>query len=312
MTPLAQSTEPSSTRLPANALALALVGTLAALSLTMIHPSGALLVGPLVLGVPHLLGDLWVLLRRPAASRDLARFVAAPLLGLVALRGAGLAGFTYPAWVEVVLGTGAVLLGAASTRSATRVFLVALACTPAWLAADHVALVLGHLHNAVAVALLVAWGPRAVGLAVLGATAAGLAAIGGGLLDGRLVDFGPLHPAELVAALAPDVAAPWGERLVLSYAFAQLVHYLAWVALLPACLRDAGATARRPYLAALRADLGGPLVGAGLLASVGLPLAGMFDPAGVRTGYLSLVLFHGWLELAAVAAFRARGEALPA
>ena len=38
-----------------------------------------------------------------------------------------------------------------------------------------------------------------------------------------------------------------------------------------------------------------------LLGVAALPLLGCLDPAGTRAAYLSLVLFHGWLELSLAA-----------
>ncbi len=41
----------------------------------------------------------------------------------------------------------------------------------------------------------------------------------------------------------------------------------------------------------------------GVIAVAALPLAGLFEPLMMRNGYLSLVLFHGWLEIAIIAHF---------
>ena len=61
---------------------------------------------------------------------------------------------------------------------------------------------------------------------------------------------------------------------------------------------------RRPFLTALRADLGRPLLAAATVGALALPLAATWDPVHVRAGYLSIVLFHGWMELSVVAAWR--------
>lgn len=286
---------------PVAAVAVALV--LGAAALTWLAPMPALLLAPLLLGVPHVVGDLWVLLLRPGAQRRVWPWVVAPLLGLVLLRALAAAGLGVPAPAEVALGALAVLLGAASTRSAQRVGLALLACLPLLVFWDRVGLVLGHLHNAVAVAVLVWWGPRRLGLAVAGVCVVVAAAIFAGLADGALAPFGGLDPDSLARTLAPGVAAPWAGRWVSSFCFAQLVHYLCWVGLLPVLLRDRPGP-RRPLLAALRADLGRPLVAAAVVGAVAVPLLATWDPVAVRSGYLSLVLFHGWMELSVLAAWR--------
>ncbi len=161
---------------------VACLGAVLAFALTGLAPGPALLVAPLLFGVPHVLGDLWVLLLRPGAPR-------------------------------------------AARRGHPR--------RPPRGGVDPLAL--AHLHNAVAVMLVFASGPRAVGLALAALSGAGPVAILGGALDGRLTAFAGL------------------ERTALAHA---------------------------------------------------LPFAGVWDPVRVRAGYLSIVLFHGWLELSVLAAWR--------
>jgi acyl dehydratase len=78
--------------------------------------------------------------------------------------------------------------------------------------------------------------------------------------------------------------------VVASYAFAQLVHYAVWLDLAPRAL--GGPSLRRevglPFLIAIGA----------LTLAVGVGAIG--SPLAARNGYLSLVIWHGWLELAAL------------
>ena len=46
-----------------------------------------------------------------------------------------------------------------------------------------------------------------------------------------------------------------------------------------------------------------PLVAAAVVGAFVLPAWGMVDPVEARSGYLYLVLFHGWLELGVLAAW---------
>lgn len=276
---------------------------LVCLGLTVRAPTAAMLLAPLLLGVPHVLGDLWVLFFRPGGIHRVGAWIGPPLLALIALRAGMALGLDYPSALEPLVGTAAVLLGAASTRSPRRIGAAALLCLPVWAAPAAAALLLGHLHNAVAVGLLLLWGPRRLGLTMALLSLGGLGLIAAGVADAALRPFAGLDPASLVASLAPGLPHPWADRLVLAFCFGQLVHYLCWTALLPACLRDAGGP-RRPLLRALRQDLGAPLLLLGGLGALALPLAGLGDPVLIRSGYLSVVLFHGWMELAALAAFR--------
>lgn len=293
---------PAADTRPATLPVVAVALTLVAAAVTAWAPMPALLLAPLLFGVPHVLGDLWVLLLRPGAPRRVAAWIAGPILALLALRSAAALGVTYPPWVEVIVGTAGVLLGAASTRSPARIALALAVCSPAWLFLGQTPLVLGHLHNAVALVLVLAWGPRGVGLGLALITAIVFALTFAGVFDGALGPFGGLTPAGLAASLAPGVAQPWADRWVTSFAFAQLLHYLCWVWLLPAAHKDSRGRSRG-FFEALRADLGLPLLAAGALGAVLLPLLGFWDPVQARAGYLSLVLFHGWLELAVLAAW---------
>jgi hypothetical protein len=259
----------------------------AALGLTLAAPMPVLLWAPLVFGIPHLLGDLWVLGWSAGAPNGALRWVAGPLALMMVLRALAAAGWGAPANADVLAGTAAVLLGAASTRSVARLGAAAALCVPLWVFAAYVPLVLAHLHNVLAVGLVCLWGPRRLGLGLALASALGVAVILGGAADGALAPFGGLEPGSLAATLAPGLSAVWAERSVTAFCFAQLVHYLCWVWLLPTV---SGASAG-----------GGALVlGALLLPAVALAA----DPAQVRAGYLGFVVFHGWFELAMLAAWR--------
>ena len=47
-------------------------------------------------------------------------------------------------------------------------------------------------------------------------------------------------------------------------------------------------------------ELGRVGIAAGLLLLITLPMLGLFDATGARSAYLSIVLFHGWLEIALI------------
>ena len=109
--------------------------------------------------------------------------------------------------------------------------------------------------------------------------------------------LGGLSFEGLRATLAPGLAGAAADRVVLTFAFAQLVHYSVWLFLIPVTLAS---SSRAWVLRDLGDDFGGSGRAAILVAVLALPILGLLDPAGARSAYLSLVLFHGWLEVAMI------------
>ncbi len=273
---------------------------------TAFVPLWLLSLGPVILGVPHLLADVRYLVVRPGLHRQWAFWLAVPALlavGLGAPPAVGLLALFPAALAPQARGVGArvlVLLGA------TALVTVALR----WELPFIVGLV--HLHNVIAVGLwllLRRRGPS--GVATLGLIAAVAAFILLGGVD-PLVTLARGWEAnatgnrfdDFVAGAAPGVSGPWAQRLVLSFAFMQSVHYGVWLRLVPDDLRHRAAP--RPFKAswaALRAELGvWPLAGF-TLAALAIAAWGALDLHGARLGYLRLGAFHGYLELAVLAFF---------
>lgn len=277
---------------------------------TLVAPLWSLALGPLVLGVPHLLVDVRYLAAAPGHLAD-RRWLAAVGVPLVfsGLGGGVVAG--------LVAATGAVLVLGVSPRRRVMGLLVVAAVALA-LAALPIApdLVFAHAHNFLAVLLWWLWRPRRGRLHLLPLAlfaACGIALLGGALapLDLPLVapDGGGWreHLAQLAPGLPPDAAT----RLVLLFAFAQSVHYGIWLRLVPE--EDRARDTPRTFAASLRAlerDLGAPaLVGTAALA-LGLIVWALFDLGAARDGYFRLATFHGSLELSALAALVAGGASL--
>jgi hypothetical protein len=296
----------------------------AALVLTAATPLWLLLLAPLVLGVPHVVADIRYLLLTPvAASRRLAWGLLVPLAALTALRLAVVLGA--PGWprAEVLLGLAAVVAGIAVVNATPWKRTLGLlgvgmlaAVTMAW--PGFVAFTLGHLHNVIAIGLWLAWAraSRRDILATVTLVAAAALAIGSGVFDPIFAASGGLSsPAAgldldaLAATLAPGLGATAAVRVVLLFAFAQALHYAVWLVLLPAAARDG--RERRSLVTTLRADLGRAGLAAALVASLAVPVAGLVDAAGTRAVYLSLVLFHGWLEVAIIARSMVARDAAP-
>lgn len=306
--------------------ALLLGHALLALVLALLAPAWLLVVGPLLLGVPHLVSDVRHLVIRPALpglARPLLLGGSALLLGARALEEAGVRGME-----RVELGLAGVLLFAAivlarraSTAPPARVAgaaVFALALSGAALAWPREArLLLGHGHNVVALLLWAAFYRRGKSGAVWVVTCVlGIAAL---LVLSPLAWFGFQHGAQsafglhsLAAAdtLAPGVSSvPLALGIVASFAFLQAVHYAVWLHAIPqdATRGDATLTFRMSWRA-LGRDFG-PWLLLGIMGLVLLvPLAGMVAPLPTKSFYLSLSSFHGYLELAAAALFFVSGK----
>jgi hypothetical protein len=268
-------------------LALALVAVAAA-------PVPVMLWTPLLLGVPHVVADVRWLVVQPAWGGQARPWLWATILSLGACRAAALMGHGPPVGVELGLGLAAAL-GALWSGGGRAAALVGwgLCAAAAWSAPAGFALAVGHLHNGVALLLWALLGDRSARWVVAGAAAA-TAAIFAGALDGASWSpVGGLSLDGLAATLAPGLAAPWSTRVVTSFALLQLLHYAAWLVWIPRAAGERGSW---------REALGTPAVVAVAVASVGLPAAAALgSPAAVRAGYLSLVLFHGWIELVTLA-----------
>ena len=288
--------------------AMAGIGIVVAFALTAVVPLWLLVLGPLVWGVPHLVADVRYLVVRTGLLRRAATATAITLPVLLA----GVTGLG----TRAGLGATLVAIVAARTDSTLRrgaALALGLALwSAAWCFPRASDLVFAHAHNLAALALWWAWRARAGRwhLAPLGLFALAFAAIGGGALDavvaaahGWSAPTPRLPAGALLLALAPLprhlVAA---HRLVLLFAFAQAVHYLAWVRLIPEEARPS-ATPRsfRQSGRALRRDLGAPLTGLALLLAGALAAWGFVDVAAARAAYLRVALFHGHLELAVIA-----------
>src|SRR5215510_11801015 len=136
----------------------------AAAILSWFAPLPLVLVGPLLLGVPHVIGDVRVLwLGRPGGfGGSAARAVLVPLFVLTLLRGASLLGLGSNPALEIASGMAAVLLAATmGARSPPAAKAWAAGCVALGIVAivfpRATTVVLAHVHNLVAFGLWVAW-----------------------------------------------------------------------------------------------------------------------------------------------------------
>ncbi len=288
------------------AAVLAAFAGVAALTLVM------LAVAPVVLGVPHVAADVrYLVLRRATlARRSWAPLVVAAVVSTVAAALGDLR-------LMVGAGLGGVALAAALAdgRPARRALVTAAALAlggAAMLAPRTAVTIMAQAHNVIAVGLalwIVRDKMRAPWLPAL-LFVAGVAAIALGALDAPLAAAfarSGRTGALFAGAVAPASAPPFIVlRAVGVFAFAQAVHYGAWLRLVP----DGERAGERPVgyrrsLALLRADFG-RATALVILLSIALPLAACVALADARGAYFTLAAFHGYLELAFVAAALAR------
>lgn len=270
-------------------------------------PGWMLAFGPIVFGVPHIVSDLRYLIAKPGLHRRGAGALAVGVM-LAACALSGMLAF----------GIGAVMVAALVARGSLARKVVTLAGCLAWLVATLLhrglsELVFAHAHNLVAVLLFWGWRERESALHVipLAYFAGAVAMLGLGLFDRAALAVPVVGPSlsSLVADLGAGLSGPWALRLVLIYAFAQSVHYGVWLRLVPE--EDRERPGPRSFTSSYRAlvrDVGRPLLGLALISFVGLVVWAFHDLAYARWSYLRVAIFHGPLELVALALFFIEGK----
>jgi len=291
-------------------LALGLGHILVAFTVVGLVPLWLLLLSPLVLGVPHVVADVrYLVIRGPSLRPETLVALVVPLAAMTGLSVMEvMGGPSYPN-VDVALGFAAIALAvslapASGRRRACVLAGVVALAVPAILAPYVAMMVLLHGHNVIAMVIWLCWTRRTVRLAhriaILFAAIVATAALLAGVLDGIAWAGGP--DFDLAPALAPGLDPVMANRLVLVYAFLQALHYVIWLRLIPSTQSQtpAASTFRRS-LASLRADFGAVALAAIVVVALAVPtLACVYEPARVRDLYLSVALFHGWLELAVI------------
>jgi hypothetical protein len=271
-----------------------------------IFPAVVLLVAPLLLGLPHVLAELRLFARRLQITVWQVVAIASPLAAIIILRVVEVCGYERPANSDVALGCVAICVAAAlrAGRVQERIARASTALGASIIALHDpqlTTLALAHAHNFVALAFLLLWKPpgfaaqRAQTIIVSTAIALLLLVVLTPLADAGFV-------RDIRLALAPALDPEWGLRLVLVYAFAQLLHYAVWLWWLPTSAR--GVTESRPAVSGNKLAL---IAGSIAALPIVAWLAG--NPVDVRNTYLALSGFHGWLELSVLAFVGLRSHA---
>jgi hypothetical protein len=291
--------------------AVGCLGVAAAFLLASSVPMWMLALGPIVLGVPHVLADVrYLVVRRGYHRRKWLVVLAFAPLVAAAFGGGLLAG---------LIAAGGALLCARTTamRRVIGLTVVALLGSLVVQYGYYADVVFAHAHNFLAVLLWWLWKPRKLMhagplLLFLVCSVALMLGWSEGILTATNGLFAPatgLDMYRLSFGLAPNLPLVWVGRLIVLFAFAQSIHYLVWLRLVPE--EDRGRPTPRTFRAswqALVTDLGRPLLVLAGLAALAVAVWATIDLAEAREGYLKMALFHADLELVALALFFAEGR----
>ncbi|MGV3621100.1 MAG: hypothetical protein ACO1OB_09805 [Archangium sp.] len=290
---------------------MAVFSIVTSFTVTLVAPLWLLALGPVILGVPHLVADARYLVIQPGLHTRgaLVWLAAIPLIAL---------GFGAPPFVGLLAIVPLVLVAKGSPRRKAIALIAWVAMSVAALLWETpFLLAFLHLHNVIALAWWWTWQPRSRRSLLLPALV--IAALAFLLLGGAepVLSFfdawsAPLSRTsfgEFVNSNAPGLEATVGLRLVLTFAFLQSLHYAVWLRLVP---EDARARpAPRPFReswSALVRDFGLPALAFCIVLAVFIAVWGVFDLSAARYGYLRLAAFHGYLELAVAAWFLVEGR----
>jgi hypothetical protein len=285
---------------PTNARVAVLAGLVAA---SLFAPMVLLLWMPIVLGVPHLANDIrYLILPLPRRQRAItiaacAAFVAvaagALVLGAPSGRAEAVVGSV---WLLAMIATSGRLRPAAMAIAPIAWLLVVVLPTSAGVVA-----VFAHNLIGIVAWVVVAKPDRRHALAIGGTlvVTTALAVLAGPamaqLSGGDSTPWGTLDAA--AQALFAGAPVELARGLVVAFVFLQAVHYAIWLAWIPRAVRTRRGNKRGFVLA---------IVGALTLVVIA---AAVVDVRWTRTTYLSLAMFHIYLELVVLAARVAKERA---
>lgn len=294
--------------------------------LAIFCPVLALVLGPILLGVAHVAADVRYLVVRRGLPRKVQHVVWGCCLTLVALRGLSeshLLPFALDRaeWTLVIVWMALfAMLGATASRSPGRgvlgILIAGAAGTVVLSEPGRARLLFVQGHNVIAVVLWVSLFRRRLRSVALplGLVAGGALLLASGKLYGLTLQHGQttafgVHVLAASDWLAPGLRADYAIGLTSAFAFLQSVHYAVWLLYVPQ--DDQPFEATRSFRASVRGlfeDFGGHWLGVIALAVVAVVTLGLFDAVRTRHLYLSLAMFHGYLELALLSYFSARGD----
>ena len=289
-------------------LAQAVFSTTLALLLS-VHATGyLLLLGPLLLGAPHLVAEARYLAFQP---RHGARLVGvAVLMGLFAAAGLGLYALGPCLLLAILVSKERSGAYDVTLASVAMMSLVCAVAAPWW-----TRFLLLHAHNLFALVLWAGWRDRPwrVSLGVLGLAALAMTSVLLGCFDDVPLRT-PLNDevfslTRLTDAVAGQFLGAWRDRLLVVFAFTQSLHYAVWLRLVPEEARERETPrAWSSSWQAFKRDTGTPLALLAMFGVVAVPtLAVVAGAVRVRSLYVTASEFHATLELLLAALVWRRG-----
>jgi hypothetical protein len=300
--------------------ALASLQAVVAFGLALYFPVLLFALGPVLFGVAHVAADVRYLVLRQELAGWWRHVVWLGCAALLAVRTSTALGVSMDATTLETLLAAAFLAtasvagrarGGSTSRTALSLSATVAAATAALLHPDGARLVFLHAHNLIAVGLwlyLFAARRRSAALPLfLIAAFAGLLA-SGALYRTTLASPGAsafhLHVFTISDWIAPFARADLAVGLVSAFVFLQSMHYGVWLSSVPQeTLKTQGTTTFRMSVRSWFSDFGVPGGLAIAVAAVAVLLGGVFELHRTRELYLSLAMFHGYLELALLAYF---------
>lgn len=293
------------------------VAVVFALATTCAAPLWLFALGPILLGIPHLVADVRYLVIKPGlAGRIVLLYAVVPPLFATLLLPSAPIGLT--------VGFGVIAVAHTTTRRrviAALVWSLVYAAALAWPRAATMIVLHGHNFFAVALLLVVFSRSRAAAaipaaLFVIASTALLLGVFDGWLLRPFAVLSAPstgLSMNAVISGIAPLSDPMLALRLTFLFVFAQSVHYAVWLRLVPEEARERpGIRSFASSITSLKKDLGSWLFGASILAAVGLLVVAASSLEVARMGYLRASAPHAYLEIAfAMLWVLERGTGLP-
>lgn len=291
-------------------IAGALLACATALGGAALAPGYVLLLGPVLLGMPHLFFEARYLFFQHADLRRAA--LVAILVAQSVLVFAGIGIYTLGVACIAALAVTGML---ATRRGLALALLAVLVEAAALVGPDWSRFLLLHGHNCLALAVWLAWRkrPTRVSIAVAACFVAGTVAIAIGCFDGlplrRPFGEATFSITHITDAVAAGFGGPWRKRLLVFFLFAQAFHYAVWLRLIPeeARPRETPRTWRASWQA-FKADAGAATARLTVALSLAVPLAALVGGlVRTRALYVTASEFHATVEAILVAVVLARG-----
>ena len=276
----------------------ACLGITLAFSFSTTLPLWQLLLGPIILGIPHVIGDIRYLLIKGQLHRERLVLLAVGLPLTIYM----VTGDTFFATLSIFL------MSIKTTRTGAEAKLVQLSSLALLLSSiyfeRYFLFIFLHAHNLIGIAFWWLWRRKKypweytplIMLTLFSALIIYLSPSNDFALRYFPGEMNFYYYSDILAGALPE---RWERSAVLLFAFLQSVHYLVWIRLIPEeARRQPTPRGFRSSYRALREDFGLWLLLSLCVLSLFFIGYASISPERARTDYLLLISFHGFLELA--------------